>query len=85
MEIIDYLLRHLRVAPSEWNQFKLSYRVSPHPEAFETDLQESELPLAVMAKRIKAHENIYGRLQAQHLATYPRLYLVNRGDFKNSR
>ena len=30
-EVLDHVLTHLRIPQAEWRQFKLAYRVSPHP------------------------------------------------------
>ena len=81
-EILDYLLTHLRIPPNEQRSYKLSYRVSPHPEALETDLQQGEMPLVVIQKRLKAHENLYGHVQEKIMSAWPRLYLVDISDFR---
>ena len=84
-EILDYLLTHLRIPLSEQKGYKLSYKVSPHPEALETDLHLTEMPLVVILKRLKAHANLYGHAQSHYMASWPRLYLVDVNDFKGTR
>ena len=76
IELLDYLLTHMRVPAHEWHTYRLTYKVQPHPQALEVELNERELVLQALIKGVKDEEARYGRMQDWVACTWPRMYLV---------